>query len=128
MATSHTDFIPGLTSSADYSSGAAQFTFVVGSSTTANTIVQASSQGVNVVGVLYNKPKANQAAEVACGPIVKIQLGGTLSAWTEVCCSSSGQAIAGSSTNVFVGYLLEGGVANDIVTMRLYQGHGATHS
>ncbi len=113
MAGRHTDRID-LNASADLSAAAKQNTFVaVSGNKTANTC----GAGGDAVGVQLNKPVSGQPIEIGVGPEVPITLNATLSAGAEVMSNASGQAVAWVTANRSLGYLLEGGVAGDVVNM-----------
>jgi hypothetical protein len=125
MATSHTDYLPGLVAGA--SMVTSQYLMVVPNGTTADSVVVNSTQGAAILGVLYNKPAAGQAAQVAVGPRVKVTLNATLAAGVEFVSDNTGKAIAGTTGNLYAGKLLEGGVAGDVVSCQFYQGAGRAH-
>lgn len=82
-----------------------------------NTVILAGAGG-DAVGV-QGQTKATQGlpAEVLVGPRIPIVLNATLSAGAEVMSDASSKAVAWTTTNRSLGYLLEGGVAGDTVAM-----------
>jgi hypothetical protein len=116
MATRHSDRI-SLTAAADLS--AKQNLFVVPSG---DNGCNACGAGGDAIGTLGNKPVSGAIAEVLVGPIVPIKLNATLSAGAEVMSDASGKAIAWTTTNRSLGFLLVGGGAGDTVEMLFTQG------
>jgi hypothetical protein len=113
MASRHTDRI-SLKAASDLSAAAKQHTFV---KVSGNMGGDTCAAGQDAVGVQLNKPTALAPIEVGTGPMVPILLAATLAAGAEVMSNASGAAVAWTTTNRSLGYLLEGGVANDVVTM-----------
>lgn len=75
----------------------------------------------DMVGVLQNKPEANEAATIADSGLSKIMAGGALSVGDPLTCNGSGRAAAVTSGQVAFGRLLEAaGGDGDIVTCRLF--------
>lgn len=111
MANTQTDSIT-LVSAADLSAVANQFKIV---KITANRTVNLTSvAGELAVGVLANKPALGQPAEIYTGPVVKVVLGATLAAGAQYMAGADGRAVAATATNVALGQIVVGGVANDI--------------
>lgn len=73
--------------------------------------------GGDAVGTLFNKPTSGLPADIQIGPRVSIILNATLVAGAEVMSDASGKAIAWTTTNRSLGYLLVGGGAGDTVEM-----------
>lgn len=113
MASRHTDRI-SLKAAADLSAAAKQHTFVAVSG---NMGGNTAGAGGDAVGVQLNKPAISTPIEVGTGPMVPVLLAATLAAGAEVMSNAAGAAVAWVTANRSLGYLLEGGVANDVVTM-----------
>jgi hypothetical protein len=113
MAARHTDRI-SLKAAADLSAAAKQHTFVVVSG---NKGCNTAGAGGDAVGVQLGKAASGQALEVGVGPIVPIRLAASLSAGAEVMSNAAGSAVAWTTSNRSLGYLLEGGASGDTVTM-----------
>lgn len=100
-----------------------------------------ASTGQFCVGILQNKPAANQAATVAYGGISKAIAGGNVTAGMTLAANSSGKLVdaaeavvntsdAGSATDAVIasnviGVALASGVANDVIPVLLLNA-GAT--
>lgn len=113
MASRHTDRI-SLTAAADLSAKTKQHTFVVPSG---NKGCNTAGAGADAIGVQLGNGVSGAAIEIGVGPMVPIQLAGTLAAGAEVMSNASGQAVAWTTSNRSLGYLLEGGVSGDTKTM-----------
>lgn len=116
MATRHTDRI-SLTAAADLSTKQNTFTKING-----NDGADLCGAGGDAIGVTLNKPASGVVAEVGVGPIVPITLAATLSAGAEVMSDAAGKAVAWTTSNRSLGYLLQGGVSGDVVNMLFTQG------
>ena len=114
MATSAvTHRIPGLVvGSSDVTTS--QYYFVKLASTAGQVKVVTASTD-SAIGVLYNKPKANGAAEVAAGGTVKVKSGGTITAGAKVGWNSTGLAEAKTTdADLYVGVALTAADSNDV--------------
>jgi Uncharacterized conserved protein (DUF2190) len=117
-------------STADYSS-AGQYTFVKysGSVSTVDglpTVTQQSTLGTSdSVGVLLDKPKANETASVQTYDVCKVVAGAALATvGTKISSDASGRAIAAISTYYVLGETMEvAGAIGDIISVRLYNSH-----
>lgn len=88
-----------------------------------NAVVAASAATDPVVGILQNKPKANQGALVQWLGSSKVQAGGTITAGDRVTANSSGKAITTTSSgNSVVGIALQSAVSGDIFEVLLTPG------
>lgn len=105
--------LPGLTAAADLSAAGNQFKFVemVGN----NSINVCNALTDRAIGVLQNRPKSGEAAEVVAIGITKIQADAALTAGTLIGTSADGQADAktpGTDTTEYVfGQILQGASA-----------------
>ena len=107
----------GVTAAADLST-TGQYLFV---KITANRAVNLCTVHTDrPLGILMNKPKLGQPAEVAYLGIVKVTLNATLAAHAEFVTDASGKAIAPVTGDRIMGELLENGVAGDVVAAKLY--------
>ena len=82
---------PGLKAAADYSAASNQFRGVV--ITAANTVTLSTTAGERIDGILYNKPKLGEAAEVVVGGTVKAKAGGAVSAGDIVAVDTNGDFV-----------------------------------
>lgn len=103
----------GLTASADNSANQYKFIKITGN----RTASVATVAGEVCIGVLGNKPVLGAAVEDLVGPEVKVRLGATLTANAKIATAADGRAQAAVTGNNILGYLVEGGVADDIVAM-----------
>lgn len=103
-----------LQSAADFSTTGIYRFGVVNSS---GQIALASSAG-RVDGVVYDNPSAaDRECRVATAGVVKVELGGTVTAGDQVQSGASGVATSGSTNSP--GIALESGVSGDIIAVRL---------
>jgi len=111
-----TRFLPGFTASGDLSSS--QYKLVKLASTAGQVILGAAATDI-CVGVLYNEPTDGEAAQIAIGPVVKVQAEASVSVGTYVASNSTGQVQATTTTSDDVfGFLLEGSTsAGDLVSV-----------
>jgi hypothetical protein len=116
MATRHTDRIT-LQAAADLSAKQNLFAKISG-----NDGTDVCGAGGDAIGVILNKPTSGNAAEIGIGPIVPITLAATLSAGAEVMSDANGKAVAWVTANRSLGFLLQDGVAGDVVNMLFTQG------
>jgi hypothetical protein len=85
---------------------------------TADNTVDVCGAGGDGIGVQgQTKALSGQAVDVLVGPRIPITLNATLTAGAEVMSDASGKAIAWTTTNRSLGYLIEGGGAGDVVAM-----------
>ena len=110
--------IPGfkftLPANADLSSS--QYLFAV--VTSGNAAVAGS--GVDVAGVICNKPTSGKATEIQVNGIAKVKAGAAFSVGAKLMSNGSGQAITATATNKAVGIALKAaGGANEIVSVEL---------
>lgn len=99
---------------------ALQFTAI-----TINTSGQAASQAAGTsftAGVLLNKPKSGDQAQVRALGVTKVLLGGTVASGAQIMPTTGGAFITATSTNYPVGFTLFGGVSGDIVTAFILPG------
>lgn len=111
MATRHTDRL-SLTAVADLSTKQNLFIKISG-----DNGCDLCGAGGDAIGTLLNKPPSGGPAEIGIGPRVPITLAATLAAGAEVMSDAAGKAVAWTTTNRSLGYLLEGGGNGDVVGM-----------
>lgn len=111
MATRHTDRL-SLTAASDLSAKQNLFAKISG-----DNGCDLCGAGQDAIGVILNKPASGVPAEIGTGPRVPITLAATLSAGAEVMSDANGKAIAWTTTNRSLGYLLEGGGSGDVVAL-----------
>lgn len=99
---------------------ALQFTFV----TTNNAgKAAAATAGVEVAGVLCNKPVADQAATIGVDGIAKVKAGAAVTAGAKVMSDGTGRAITAVATNHVAGIAMESAAAaNEIIRVRIGTG------
>ena len=111
MAWDNPQFITGLTASADLSAAANQFKFVELSGDGTVNVCDATTD--SPIGVLYNRPKSGESAQVAYG-VVKVQGDADLDAGHLIGTSVDGQAANYSvtdTTKTICGKVLVGNAA-----------------
>lgn len=87
----------------------------------------AGTQGIDVLGVLQNKPDAaGKAAEVAVLGVSKVVAGGVINPGAKVMTDNTGKAVAATGTNVVVGVHVgkAASASGDIIPVLLKQGGG----
>jgi hypothetical protein len=93
--------------------------FIVKQDTVQETVVLASAATDVLVGVLQNKPKSGENAEVclrSAGGTSKIKLGGTVSAGDHLTADSNGKAVATTTgADEVIGRALFDGVDGDVI-------------
>jgi hypothetical protein len=106
-------YLPGLVATGDLSSY--QY-YLVKAASTAGAVKIVAAATDEPIGVLYNEPTDGQAAKVAAGGVVKVQVGGTITWGTNVYVipNSTGK-VAASSTDKdnVVGIYVDGNTAAD---------------
>jgi hypothetical protein len=112
MATRHSDRI-SLTAAADLSASTTAIFIKVNGDNGGDKC----GAGGDAVGTSDKKPTSGTAFEVFTGPRVPITLAATLSAGAEVMSDANGKAVAWTTTNRSLGYLLVGGVSGDVVDL-----------
>ena len=103
-----------------YISGAAisQFTFVAGPASDGQ--IDPCGDGARAVGVALNSATgAGQAVTVAYDGRVTVKAAGNITRGAAVASDASGEAVAAASTDVILGYALEAGADNQIITIEL---------
>lgn len=126
--------LPGMVATADLSGK--QFYFVKLDPATADQIVICSAASDRPLGVLQNKPKAGEAAQVRVAGVTKVSIGSAglaladpniPNATTLVGTDASGQAVAKNFTSTGADYgdwvrgeTIEGGSSGELATMRLF--------
>ena len=117
MASSHPNsFLPGFIAGQDLNADGAQYKLVKHAST-AGAVILAAGNTNKAIGVLYNKPSAGQAVEIAIGPVVKAQAQASLSVGDFCAPDTTGRAESTTTTNdiVFLQALEASSTAGDIV-------------
>lgn len=103
-----------------YTSGAAiaQFTFVAGPASDGQ--IDPCGDGARACGVaLTSAAGAGEAVTVAYDGRVTVKAAGTISRGAAVASDANGEAVAAASTDIILGYALEAGVDNQIITVEL---------
>lgn len=124
------EFSLPFTAGADLS--ALRFT-IVHLSTSADRTVVASTAGSNgVIGVLQNKPKLGQAADVMIVGVSKVIYGANVTAGDLLTATTGGKAIPAAPANnaivYCIGRALATGVANDVGSVMLIPGITTVHA
>lgn len=93
-----------------------QYTFV----TVDNTGKIAACDATTVpIGVLQNKPDAGEIAEVMMTGVTKLVSSGTIAAGVKAASDANGKVVAAATAKPSVGIVLEGGAANEILTVAI---------
>jgi len=103
-----------------YISGAAltQFTFVAGPASDGQ--IDPCGDGARAIGVvLQSAAAAGQAVTVAYDGRVTVKAAGNITRGAAVASDAAGEAVAAASTDIILGYALEAGVDNQIITVEL---------
>lgn len=97
--------IPGLKAAEDLSSS--QF-YAVKPASTAGEVKVVDAASDDCIGILYNEPESGEAAEVACGGVLKGIAGASIDAGKLVSFNTTGQLVTANSTaNIVIGYAAE---------------------
>jgi hypothetical protein len=98
-------------------SGSGQFLAVVLTST-GRTVALAASVGVQIYGILQNKPTSGAAADVGFTGVTKAVAGGTIAAGAALMTNASGQLITWTAGSGYaqVGYAIEAAVSGQTFT------------
>jgi hypothetical protein len=100
------------------SAAISQFTFVT--MPDSNNRVATLASGTRSAGVaLQPTTGAGQALAVAYDGRVQVLAGGAITAGAAVMSNASGRAVAATATNVVLGYAVEGGANNQVITIEL---------
>lgn len=102
---------------------AAQFLFVTLESD--GEIDLADGAGEQCIGILENDPATGGEATVTVSGKCRVKAGATVAAGAAVATDAAGKGVTAASTNIIMGYALEGGVANQVIAMELIQGGNA---
>jgi len=82
--------------------------------------VNVSGDGGVADGVLANKPSASgRAATLAMNGIMKVELGGTVTAGDDVASDSAGKAVVATTGDVKLGTCVVGGASGSVGSIRL---------
>lgn len=103
-----------------YTSGAAiaQFTFVAGPASDGQ--IDPCGDGARACGVaLTSAAAAGEAVTVAYDGRVTVKAAGNITRGAAVASDANGEAVAAASTDIILGYALEAGVDNQIITVEL---------
>ena len=110
--TQHSEF-SSMTAAADYS--AKQYHLVT---QTGDQQVTLAGDGVKVFGVINNKPKSGETAEVVritAGVTFKVKLEGTVDRGDRLASNANAKAIEAVAGDESFGYAMEGGVSGDVI-------------
>lgn len=118
MATRHSDQI-SLTAAADLSTS--QNLFIKPSGDNGCALCGAGQDAIGTLNAKC-KPTSGLPAAIDVGPRVAITLAASLSAGAEVMSDAAGKAVAWTTSNRSLGFLLVGGVSGDVVDMLFTQG------
>jgi hypothetical protein len=100
------------------SAAIAQFVFVTLPDATGRVATLAT--GTRTAGVsLQATTAADQTLAVAYDGRVQVQCGGTIAAGAAVMATTAGRALTATATNVVLGYAIEAGVINQVITIEL---------
>lgn len=123
MATEGNQIRESMIAGADLSSS--QFTFVK-MNTTDRTVVAAGNAEA-AFGVLVNKPESGYAATVVTHGRVRVLVGtGGLTAGATVGVDANGAAVASATSDIIVGYCVDGASATEYATIDFIRGGNAS--
>lgn len=105
-------------SGSDTGSESYQFRFVeLG---TSGKVTVCNNAGDRPIGVLGNRPKADDAALVHCGGFVKVRAGGTIALGGNISTDANGDAVTSTTSNHYiVGRAMEAGTDGQIIQIML---------
>lgn len=101
-------------------SGSGQFLCVKRSTAADRTILLQASAGAAVDGILQNKPKAGEAADVCYSGITKAVYGGTIAANDILKNDASGRLVVAATGNIGVAKAIVAGVLGDVGTVEVF--------
>jgi hypothetical protein len=102
----------------------AQFTFVAGPASDGQ--IDPCGAGARAAGVaLTSAAAAGEAVTVAYDGRVTVKAAGTISRGAAVASDAAGEAVAATTGNIILGYALEAGVDNQIITIELSRAEAA---
>lgn len=123
MATTGSNaIIESLKSTADLS-GTANAYKLVKPGAAESTFVLCGVLGEKAIGILTDRPLANQAGAILLAGLGKVQLGATVALGANFMADATGRAITATSTNFISGTILQGGAVGEIVDC-LFQPQG----
>lgn len=95
-----------------------QFCFMKMSGSGANTVTVCTAQGEDTIGVLQNKPKTGQAAQICVAGITKLKANDVLNDMAAICTDTNGEADIATTADYVAGRSLHGSTTadGDIIT------------
>lgn len=84
------------------------------------TCLHTSAGNEKIIGILQNKPKSGEAANIMRAGTSKAQIGGPITRGDLLKNDSSGRLLLAASGNVAVAQALESGVLNDIRSVEVF--------
>ena len=121
MAVEQELFDFNLQAAADYQTTSKKYYFM---SIDANGRADLSSAAdADLIGVLQNKPKQYQAAQIRRVGISKVMCGGTIAVAAKVTPDSAGKAVEAAATERYGGIALEAGVSGRIISILMEFGY-----
>lgn len=116
--------LPGIVSTNDLSTN--QYYCVKLDTANADQVVLCTAHGDKPLGILQNKPKANQAAGVMTDGVTKAACGSTVAVGDEVGVDSTGRIVTKQATSsgadygdFVIGDVIEGGAVGELATIKL---------
>jgi hypothetical protein len=106
--------IESLKSTADLSAKANEYKLVKPGATD-GTFILCAVLGEKSIGVLCDRPLANQAGAIMIAGKGKVQLGATVATGANFMTDATGRAILATSTNFISGTILTGGAVGEVV-------------
>jgi|SRR6185369_3078460 len=95
--------------------------------TAANAVNLTTAAGEAALGILQNKPKSGEVADVMAIGISKVKIGtGGLTAGAQYEAAADGTAIAVTTAKVGLGTVLTGGAANELASVTVGVAMGGT--
>jgi len=84
------------------------------------TVLHCSTGNEKMIGILQNKPKSGEAANIMRAGTSKAVIGGTITRGDLLKNDSSGRLVTATTGNVAVAQALESGVLNDIRSVEVF--------
>jgi hypothetical protein len=101
--------------------GSGQFLAVKQSTAADRTVLLANAANTDVYGILQNKPKQGEAADVCYSGISKAVFGGTVTAKDFLTTDSSGRLVTATTGQLACAKAIVAGVLSDVGTVEVLQ-------
>ncbi len=100
--------------------GSAQFLAVKRSTAADRTILAVGTANLRCAGILQNKPKLNEAADVCIAGISKAVYGGTVTANDYLTTDSSGRLVTATTGQLACAQAITAGALGDVQTVEVF--------